>query len=199
METEQTNQTQRSEETNWTEQEKTLAKQYEVEPKLVRLLAELIQNEKADNQVIDRTLQQIADRYDVEPEKVRFIGNLCVDLFQRILQGQAAAEAEITEVEETPAAEAQAEPKVKGSGPADRTEDIVKQWLLERDYITKLAFVVLDGYGMADHQTDSLYDEVTRQFENDILTAVENPPAGLSNKEILLSGIAAEVLLSERI
>ena len=176
METTGTNQTQRHEKITWTERVRELAEEFDVDPKLVSQLAEGIKDDITNNQ-----------------------GKLCLDLIQRILQGQAV-ETEIAEVEELPVGEAPqaAEPKVKEPGTADRTETIVKQWLLERDYITKLAFVILDGYGMADHQTDSLYDEVTRQFESDILTAAENLPAGLSNKEILLSGIAAEVLLSER-
>jgi len=76
------------------------------------------------------------------------------------------------------------------------TEAIVKQWLLERDFATKLSFLLLHGYGLGDHNTEALFREVKEQYEAEILAAAENRPERLSSKETLLLGIAAEMLLS---
>ena len=186
----ETNQTQRSEEINWTGREKQLAERYMVEPKLVRLLTELAQEEKANGQVISQTEQQIAERYGVKPEEVRYLGNLCSDLFKRILQGQAAQETEIVE------------PESKELGPEDRTQAVVKQWLLERDYTTKLAVILCAEYMLADHGTEELAREIMSKYENDILAVAEDPekqPNGISVKEIFLSGVVAEALLASQL
>lgn len=75
---------------------------------------------------------------------------------------------------------------------------ILKQWLLEQPYSAKLAHVLLSGYGMAEHNTQKLFDEVTSQYEAEVLNAAKNfPKDGLSDKEIFLSGMAAEMLLQE--
>ncbi len=85
--------------------------------------------------------------------------------------------------------------------PADWTEALVKQWLLERDYSTKLAAILLAEYMIADHGTEELARGVMSGYEDDILAVAENPdnqPNGISVKEIFLSGVVAESLLTNQ-
>ena len=85
--------------------------------------------------------------------------------------------------------------------PADRTEALVKQWLLERDFTTKLACILFSEYNVMDHKTGKLSDEVRKQYESAILAVAEDTeksPNGISVKEIFLSGIVAESLLTNQ-
>ena len=83
--------------------------------------------------------------------------------------------------------------------PIHPTAGIVKEWLLERDFATKLSFLLLHGYGLGDHNTEALFREIKERYEADILAAAQDPSERLSSKETLLLGIAAEMLLSSEL
>lgn len=94
------------------------------------------------------------------------------------------------------------EPTTEDLGPEDRTQAIVKRWLLERDYSTKLTAILLAEYLVADHGTEELAREVMSKYENDIIAIAEDPekqPNGISVKEIFLSGVVAESLLTNQL
>jgi len=94
------------------------------------------------------------------------------------------------------------EPESKKLGPEDRTQAVVKQWLLERDFTTRLAVILLAEYMVADHGTEELAGEIMSKYEDDILAVakdLEKHPDGISVKEIFLSGVVAESLLTNQL
>jgi len=87
-------------------------------------------------------------------------------------------------------------------GPVKRMETIVKQWLLERDFNTKLAVILCAEYMVADHGTEELASGIMQKYEEDILAVAEDPEKqlnGISVKEIFLSGVVAESLLTNQL
>jgi hypothetical protein len=78
-----------------------------------------------------------------------------------------------------------------------RVEKILRQWLFDQPYSAKLAFVLLDGCRLADERTQSLFREITEKYKAEVISAAEELPGTLVNTEILLTGIASDMLHSE--
>ncbi|MEJ2702013.1 MAG: hypothetical protein P8Z79_06180 [Sedimentisphaerales bacterium] len=78
-----------------------------------------------------------------------------------------------------------------------RVEEILRQWLIDQPYSAKLAFVLLDGCRLADHRTQCLFREITEKYKAEVISAAEELPGTLVNTEILLTGIASDMLHSE--
>lgn len=81
----------------------------------------------------------------------------------------------------------------KPHDPGSQAEQIVKRWLLERDYTTKLAFVVLRGFSLMDHGTEQLANEVTDRYEAEVMAMAKKPERASSSDEVLMTGIACEL------
>jgi len=103
MKSNETNQTQRSEEINWTERELSLAEQLDIEPEAVRLIDSLRErvDENAKTEITKRLReitgsesdigeveheQLLAKRFNVPIEKVRKLGGLASVLLERMLK-----------------------------------------------------------------------------------------------------------------
>jgi hypothetical protein len=80
---------------------------------------------------------------------------------------------------------------------AYRVEKILREWLIEQPYSTKLAFVLLDGCRLADDGTQALFSEISEKYKAEIIDSAEELPGTLHNKEVFLTGIAADMLHSE--
>lgn len=80
---------------------------------------------------------------------------------------------------------------------ADRVEKILRMWLLEQPYSTKLAFVLLNGYRLADDLTQAVFHEISENYKAEVVHAAEELPGTLINIEVLLTGVAADMLHSE--
>jgi len=106
MKSNETNQTQRSEEINWTERELSLAEQLDIEPEAVRLIDSLRErvDENAKTEITKRLReitgsesdigeveheQLLAKRFNVPIDKVRKLGGLASVLLERMLKEQA--------------------------------------------------------------------------------------------------------------
>jgi len=93
-------------------------------------------------------------------------------------------------------AKEQAEPEESDSeDPGDVAESMVKQWLLNQDYTTKLAFTILYGYHIGDHGTEKLANEISSQYEAEIMAKAKNPDSSLSSTEAHMTGVVAELLV----
>ena len=80
---------------------------------------------------------------------------------------------------------------------AERVEKILRQWLLEQPYSMKLAFVLLNGCRLADDCTQAVFREISEQYKAEVINAAEELPGTLVNIEVLLTGVAADMLHSE--
>ncbi|MFC1634994.1 hypothetical protein ACFL5Z_09140 [Planctomycetota bacterium] len=80
---------------------------------------------------------------------------------------------------------------------AERIEKILREWLLEQPYSTKLAFVLLNGYRLADDLTQAVFYEISDNYKAEVIHAAEELPGTLVNIEFLLTGVAADMLHSE--
>ena len=86
--------------------------------------------------------------------------------------------------------------------PGDVVEEKVKQWLMNQSYTTKLACVILYDLTIADHGTENMAGEIFSNYEQNIVEVLtdadsfENHP--LSSKDLLMTGLAAELLLWEK-
>ncbi len=80
---------------------------------------------------------------------------------------------------------------------ANRIEKILRKWLLEQPYSTKLAFVLLNGYRHADDLTQAVFHEISDSYKAEVIHAAEELPGTLVNIEFLLTGVAADMLHSE--
>lgn len=98
---------------------------------------------------------------------------------------------EIQEKPEIPKLESE-EPQLE---PAAEAEEIVKRWLLKQSYQTKLAFTILSHFGVEDHGTKELFDEIDGKYEAEVIGVAKNPAADLSPEEVLLTGYACELLV----
>ena len=78
-----------------------------------------------------------------------------------------------------------------------RVEEILRQWLLDQPYSAKLAFVLLDGCRLADDRTRCVFREISEKYKAEVIRAAEELPGTLVNMEILLTGIASDMLHSE--
>jgi hypothetical protein len=80
---------------------------------------------------------------------------------------------------------------------ADRVEEILRKWLLEQPYSAKLAFVLLNGYRLADDLTQAVFHEISENYKTEVVHAAEELPSTLVNIEVLLTGVAADMLHAE--
>jgi len=84
-----------------------------------------------------------------------------------------------------------------GQRSADQVERILRQWLLDQPYSTKLAFVLLNGYRLADNRTQGVFREISEKYKAEVIDAAVELPSTLVNIEVFLTGIAADMLHSE--
>ena len=80
---------------------------------------------------------------------------------------------------------------------AERVEKILREWLCDQPYSTKLAFVLLDGCRLSDDFTQAVFREISEKYKAEVIHAAEELPGTLVNIEIFLTGIAADMLHSE--
>ena len=80
---------------------------------------------------------------------------------------------------------------------ADQVERILRQWLLDQPYSTKLAFVLLNGCRLADNRTQAVFREISEKYKAEVIDAAVELPSTLVNIEVFLTGIAADMLHSE--
>lgn len=74
-----------------------------------------------------------------------------------------------------------------------RSEEMLKKWLLDRDYKTKLACLMMNTLNNDDHGTGRLFDEIISSYEAEILSIASNPPENLSKDELLMTGVVVEL------
>ncbi len=82
--------------------------------------------------------------------------------------------------------------------PAEHTQKIVREWLLDRDFASKLAVVLLGEYCLSDHKTADFAYGIIDRFKADVLAAVKSPEA-VGPQEMLLVGVACEAMLSSEL
>ena len=140
----------------YTQEEKYLAEKYKVEPKLVRMIAEIVCEHTAG-------ICEVISLYSGKKK-----------------QGSEPEQEQPTESD--------------SESPGEVAEGMVKQWLLNRDYTTKLAFVILSHYYVGDHNTEELAREIDREFEAAVVAKANNPD-GLSGDELVMTGVAVEALV----
>ncbi|MFC1637076.1 hypothetical protein ACFL5Z_19825 [Planctomycetota bacterium] len=80
---------------------------------------------------------------------------------------------------------------------AERVEIILRQWLLDQPYNTKLTFVLLNGCRLADDRTQAVYHEISERYKAEVIDTAEELPGTLVNIELLLTGITADMLHAE--
>jgi len=91
-------------------------------------------------------------------------------------------------------ADEQPEPEAsKDEDFADRAENLVKQWLLQQSYTTKLAFTILNIYFLDDHGTNDLANEIADKYTAEIMAMAEKPDNSLTDTEKFMTGVAAEL------
>jgi len=118
----------------------------------------------------------LAAKFGVEPKTVRLIDSIAQE---KLKEPEQSTEGSITIVDKDP---------------NDQTDEIVKQWLLSRDYTTKLAFIILWIHGFDDYGKKELSDEIIDSYMAEVEAATKNPPDKMSQEERILTGVAKELL-----
>jgi len=77
----------------------------------------------------------------------------------------------------------------------DLIEAKIKKWLLSQNIQTKLAVVLLEGFGIDDHGTKELWEEVTNSYEVDILNIAKTADLEESSEDMFMAGVCGELLV----
>jgi len=135
--------------------------------------------------------KELAQEHGVEPKTVRLIDAIVQHRLEQPQEAEPQSENGKPD-SETPEAVDEVSPEAETDVEVSQSEKMLKKWLLDRDYKTKLACVIVSTLQINDHGTNDLADEIIGKYDDEILATAANPPENISSDELLMTGVVVE-------